>query len=157
GLKSPALECARPVAAAATTYFLLNTIMVATAVALTTGERVRIVWQHNFLWSAPSYVAGTVLASIVAWFVTRGDYLAAPLTFLPAYLKYRTYKVYMARIDDQQRRVQQTSDLHLATLEALARAIDAKDQTTHMHIQRVQLYATGLARARGVSEADIQG
>ena len=53
----------------------------------------------------------------------------------------------MGRIDDEQRHVLQTSDLHLATIEALARAIDAKDQTTQMHIRRVQVYATGLAQA----------
>ncbi len=51
----------------------------------------------------------------------------------------------------------QTSDLHLATIEALARAIDAKDQTTQMHIRRVQVYAAGLAKALGLSEAEIQG
>lgn len=50
----------------------------------------------------------------------------------------------------------QTSDLHLATIEALARAIDAKDQTTQTHIRRVQIYATGLARAIRLSKADIQ-
>src|SRR5439155_1279946 len=75
----------------------------------------------------------------------------------PLYLTYRTYKVYMGRIEDEQRHVQQTSDLHLATIEALARAIDAKDQTTQMHIRRVQVYAAGLARMAGLSEAEIQG
>src|SRR5213592_3653966 len=63
----------------------------------------------------------------------------------------------MGRLEDEQRHVQQTSDLHLATIEALARAIDAKDQTTQMHIRRVQIYAAGLAQAAGLSEADIQG
>src|SRR5258707_9420687 len=70
---------------------------------------------------------------------------------------YRTYKVYMGRIEDEQRHVQQTSDLHLATIEALARAIDAKDQTAQMHIRRVQVYATGLAKAAGLPDAEIQG
>src|SRR5258707_3347718 len=70
---------------------------------------------------------------------------------------YRTYKVYMGRIEDEQRHVQQTSDLHLATIEALARAIDAKDQTTQMHIRRVQVYAAGLAKAAGLSQPEIQG
>ena len=41
---------------------------------------------------------------------------------------------------------QQVSDLHLATIEALALAIDAKDQTAQSHIRRVQVYAAGLAR-----------
>ena len=81
----------------------------------------------------------------------------APLTFAPLYLTYRTYKVYMGRIEDEQRHVQQTSDLHLATIEALARAIDAKDQTTQSHIRRVQVYAAGLAKAAGPVEHEIQG
>ena len=63
----------------------------------------------------------------------------------------------MGRIDDEQRHVLQTSDLHLATIEALARAIDAKDQTTQMHIRRVQVYATGLAKKLGLPDPEIQG
>jgi diguanylate cyclase (GGDEF)-like protein/putative nucleotidyltransferase with HDIG domain len=51
----------------------------------------------------------------------------------------------------------QTSDLHLATIEALARAIDAKDQTTQMHIRRVQVYATGLAQKLQLPAPEIQG
>src|SRR6202040_1630778 len=87
----------------------------------------------------------------------HAGYWLAPLTFAPLYLTYRTYKVYMGRIDDEQRHVLQTSDLHLATIEALARAIDAKDQTTQMHIRRGQVYAAGLARAIGLSQSEIQG
>src|SRR4026209_260354 len=63
----------------------------------------------------------------------------------------------MGRIEDEERHVQQTSDLHLATIEALARAIDAKDQTTQLHIRRVQVYAAGLAKAAGLSADEIQG
>src|SRR5207248_1677092 len=84
-------------------------------------------------------------------------YWLAPLTFAPLYLTYRAYKVYMGRIEDEQRHVRQTSDLHLATIEALARAIDAKDQTAQTHIRRVQNYAAGVARSMGLSEAEVQG
>src|SRR5205085_6896690 len=38
-----------------------------------------------------------------------------------------------------------------------ARAIDAKDQTAHNHIRRVQMYGIGLARALGMSEHDVHG
>ena len=41
--------------------------------------------------------------------------------------------------------------------ENLARAIDAKDQVTQSHIRRVQVYAAGLAKAAGLSTADIAG
>src|SRR4029434_5699280 len=47
--------------------------------------------------------------------------------------------------------------MNLSTIEALARAIDAKDQTTQMHIRRVQVYAAGLATAAGWRKAEIQG
>ena len=49
------------------------------------------------------------------------------------------------------------SDLHLATVEALALAIDAKDQTATSHIRRVQVYAAGIAQAMGMAEPEVQG
>src|SRR5438034_1533108 len=63
----------------------------------------------------------------------------------------------MGRIHDQQRHVQQVSDLHLATIEALALAIDAKDQTAQSHVRRVQVYAAGLVCAFGMNGYEIQG
>ena len=152
----PVTAAARPLVAAATVYFLLNTSLVAAAIALSARESIVGTWQTNFLWSAPSYFVGAGTAALAATFVTHAGYWMAPLTFAPLYLTYRTYKIYMGRIEDQQRHVQQTSDLHLATIEALARAIDAKDQTTQTHIRRVQVYAAGLARALGLSAAEIQ-
>src|SRR5437763_10232138 len=157
GSAMPLSMLARPLVGAATVYFLLNTGLIATAIALSTRTKIISTWNNNFLWSAPSYFVGAGSAALAASFVSHAGYWVAPLTFAPLYLTYRTYKVYMGRIEDEQRHVQQTSDLHLATIEALARAIDAKDQTTQMHIRRVQVYAAGLAKARGLSEAEIQG
>src|SRR5207249_544073 len=126
-------------------------------IALSTRQRIDAVWHANFLWSAPSYFVGAGVAALAAAVVEHAGYWLAPLTFAPLYLTYRTYKVYMGRIEDEQRYVQQTSDLHLATIEALARAIDAKDQTAQTHIRRVQIYAAGVARSMGLSEAEVQG
>ena len=153
----PFVLLARPLVAAATVYFVLNTGFVAGAIALSSGERVAAVWHANFLWSAPSYFVGAGVAAVAAAVVEHAGYWLAPLTFAPVYLTYRTYKVYMGRIEDEQRHVRQTSDLHLATIEALARAIDAKDHTAQTHIRRVQIYAAGLARAMGLSDAEVQG
>jgi len=157
GASAGVSTAARPLVAAATIYFLLNTGFIATAIALSTGQAISTTWQTNFLWSAPSYFVGAGTAAIAALLVTKTGYWFAPLGFAPIYLTYRTYKVYMGRIEDEQRHVQQTSDLHLATIEALARAIDAKDQNTQMHIRRVQMYAAGLAKAVSLSPAAIQG
>jgi diguanylate cyclase (GGDEF)-like protein/putative nucleotidyltransferase with HDIG domain len=148
---------ARPLVSAAMIYFLVNTGLVATAISLTTRQPVVTTWHTNFLWSAPSYFVGAGTAALAAWFVHYAGYWVAPFTFAPLYLTYRTYKVYMGRIEDEQQHVLKTSDLHLATIEALARAIDAKDQTAQMHIRRVQLYATKLANAAGLNDSEIQG
>ncbi len=150
-------DIAKPLVGAATTYFVFNTAFIATAIGLSTAQSPIKVWNENFLWSAPSYFFGAFAAAIAAAVVGRGGYWMALLTAAPVYLIYRTYKVYMGRIQDQQRHVRQVSDLHLATIEALALAIDAKDQTAQSHIRRVQVYAAGIARALGMSENEIQG
>ena len=147
----------RPLVAAAATYFALTSGFGALAVALSTGQPFTTTWRTQFLPSAPSYFVGAGTAALAALLVTRTGYWFAPLGFAPIYLTYRTYKVYLGRIEGEQRHVQQTSDLHLATIEALARAIDATDQNTQMHIRRVQLYAAGMAKAVGLSPAAING
>ncbi len=147
----------RPLVGAATGYFVCNTALIATAIGLSTRQPIAKVWNENFLWSAPSYFVGAGAAGVAATIIDRGGYWMASLLAAPLYLTYRTYKVYMGRVQDQQLHVQQVSDLHLATIEALALAIDAKDQTAQSHIRRVQVYAAGLARALGMSANDIQG
>ncbi|MGE3509410.1 MAG: diguanylate cyclase [Vicinamibacterales bacterium] len=154
---SPVTELLAPLIGGATVYFLVNTGLVATAIALSTRERIWPVWHANFLWSAPSYFVGAGTAAVVAWFVTHAGYWLAVLMFAPVYLTFRTYQIYLGRIEEEQRQVRQTSDLHLATIEALARAIDAKDQTTQSHIRRVQHYAVGLAQAVGLPPNAVQG
>jgi diguanylate cyclase (GGDEF)-like protein/putative nucleotidyltransferase with HDIG domain len=50
-----------------------------------------------------------------------------------------------------------TSEILSAVIEALARAIDAKDSTGKSHIRIVQAYAAGLARTLGMSDGEVQG
>jgi diguanylate cyclase (GGDEF)-like protein/putative nucleotidyltransferase with HDIG domain len=148
----------KPLVGAATTYFVINTATIATAIAWSTRQAVIKVWNENFLWSAPSYFvgAGAAAAAVSVLNFVSVRWLL-PLAAAPLYLTYRSYKVYLGRIDDEQRHVREMADLHLATIEALALAIDAKDQTSQSHIRRVQLYAAALARALGMTPNDIQG
>jgi diguanylate cyclase (GGDEF)-like protein/putative nucleotidyltransferase with HDIG domain len=151
------IHITKPLVGAATAYFACNTALIATAIALSTRQPLLRVWNENFLWSAPSYFVGAGAAAVAATIFQGGGYWFALLAAAPPYFIYRTYKVYMGRIHDEQRHVQQVSDLHLATIEALALAIDAKDQTAQSHIRRVQVYAAGLARALGMGDNEIQG
>jgi diguanylate cyclase (GGDEF)-like protein/putative nucleotidyltransferase with HDIG domain len=150
-------DIGKPLFAAATTYFLFNTCQVGIAVALTTRQSFFSLWQQNYLWSAPSYFVGAAAAAIAAWAMIQGGIWIGLLTAAPLYLTYRSYKIYLGRISEGQRQGQELADLHLATIEALARAIDAKDQTGQSHIRRVQAYAAGLAQGFGMSDNEIQG
>src|SRR4051794_40881205 len=148
----------KPLVGAATTYFVVNTLTIATAIALSTRQNILKTWNENFLWSAPSYFVGAGAAAISTWMVTAfSAQWITPLAAAPLYLTYRSYKVYLGRIEDEQRHVREMADLHLATIEALALAIDAKDQTSQSHIRRVQLYAASVAKALGMSDNEVQG
>jgi diguanylate cyclase (GGDEF)-like protein/putative nucleotidyltransferase with HDIG domain len=108
--------------------------------------------------SAAWIYAGGALAALGAALV--GSALSMPVWWqvpLAAAGLALGYRAYVRRIDEERRKAQQMSELHLATIEALALAIDAKDQTAPNHIRRVQTYAVGLARALGMSASEIQG
>jgi diguanylate cyclase (GGDEF)-like protein len=98
------------------------------------------------LWSRAGFIALAFKAAAASWFLAN-----SPLWLLPLAL----YFLYLAC--GVAWRARHIADLHLATTEALALAIDAKDQTGHNHIRRVQVYAIGLARALGMSEHEIDG
>src|SRR5215213_1795545 len=78
--------------------------------------------------------------------------LLAPISIVATYLIYRGAR---ARVQSKTDEVEALSQLHLATAEALATAIDAKDQTTHCHVRRVQIYAAGMGEVFGLSPEEI--
>jgi diguanylate cyclase (GGDEF)-like protein/putative nucleotidyltransferase with HDIG domain len=157
GVLEDSVAVAAPLVGAATTYFLFNTVLVSVAIALSTRQPLIASWNQHFLWSAPSYFVGALFAFIASLVVLNYGIWLGLLAASPAYAIYHSYKIYLGRLEDERRHVQEMSDLHLATIEALALAIDAKDQTAQSHIRRVQVYAAGLARALGMPETEIQG
>ena len=74
--------------------------------------------------------------------------LIAPL---PVIL-YVTFMHAVGRAQDQIEHLGGMNRVYVATIEALAQTIDAKDQITHDHIRRVQEYAVRLAHALGVTD-----
>src|SRR5204862_715777 len=48
------------------------------------------------------------------------------------------------------------ADLHRRTIGALALAIEAKDHSTHEHLQRVQVYAMSIGKEMGLSESELE-
>src|SRR4051812_11460137 len=93
----------RPLVGAIAAYFLVNTALVAGAIGLSTGRRVWTVWREDFSWSATSFIVAGSAGAFAAIVVARGEEWKAVLLVAPVYLTYRTYRVFMARLEEERR------------------------------------------------------
>jgi len=98
------------------------------------------------VWSRAGFIALGLKAIAASWLLAHSSFWLLPGTLFAVYIACGLAW-----------RANQVAAAHLATIEALALAIDAKDQTAPYHIRRVQVYASGLSRALGMSPHDIQG
>jgi diguanylate cyclase (GGDEF)-like protein/putative nucleotidyltransferase with HDIG domain len=146
----------RTAAVVAPLYFFVNSALVAGAIALSTRQPVARVWHRNFLWSAPSYLAGAALAAFATAASARGWFGWLALLAVPLYLVFRSYHTVVARLREEQDETRRAMDVQLATIEALALAIEAKAGSTPEHIQSIQQYAATLGDAAGLSDAEVQ-
>ena len=85
------------------------------------------------------------------------------------YLIYRSYHLYLGRLEAEKarveieaaqvqaekRHVEEVCALHLRTIEGLILAIEAKDHTTHTHLRRVGIYAVELGKELNLGAADL--
>jgi diguanylate cyclase (GGDEF)-like protein len=146
----------RAAAVVAPLYFLLNTWLVAGAIALSTRQSLMPFWRRNFLWSAPSYLAGAALAAAATAAWQYGFFGWLMILSAPLYLVFRSYDSVVARLREEQNEARHAMDVQLATIEALALAIEAKAGCTPEHVRSIQQYAALLADAAGMADTEIQ-
>jgi len=140
----------------AAVYFLLNTVPVATIIALTENKQLQKIWTDCYFWSLPYYLAGGALAALFGW-ITRMVGWQPTLLALPAmFVIYRSYRLYMGKLENEKNHVAEMASLHMRTIEALALAIEAKDQTTHDHLERVRVYAVEMAKRLNLPPDEIE-
>jgi diguanylate cyclase (GGDEF)-like protein/putative nucleotidyltransferase with HDIG domain len=137
-------------------FFALNTVPVALVISLTERKAFREVWRDSYAWSFPYYLVGAAIAEGFSTFARAFGWQSAILLGPLIYLIQRTYLVYIGRLENQKAHAESIASLHLRTIEALALAIDAKDQTTHDHLQRVQIYATAIGEELGISDLELE-
>src|SRR3954469_22907695 len=142
--------------AAASAYFLANTGSIGAVIALTEKKSFRRIWVECYFWSFPYYLVGAGIAGLLAWFNRMYEWEASLLVFPAIYLIYRSYRLYLGKLEDEKRHVEEMANLHLRTIEALALAIEAKDHTTHEHLQRVRVYAIEVAKELGVTGPELE-
>jgi diguanylate cyclase (GGDEF)-like protein/putative nucleotidyltransferase with HDIG domain len=137
-------------------YFIVNAGSIAAVISLSEGKPLRSILVDCYFWSFPYYLVGAGIAAAIAWFNHAFNWETS-LLFVPAiYLIYRSYRLYLGKLEDEKRHVEEMANLHLRTIEALALAIEAKDQTTHDHLQRVRVYAVEVAKEMGVQGAELE-
>lgn len=150
---APRTSAVITVAAATCAYFLVNTLSVAGAIALTERKPLFGVWTSFYLWSFPFYLVGASLAAAMT-FVTNFSWqiglAALPLIFIIC----RSYRLHLRQLEEEKRHAEAMAALHLRTIETLALAIEAKDQTTADHLRRVQIYSQELSNDLGLSQDD---
>src|SRR5580700_10086709 len=142
--------------AAAITHFLFGTFAMSTIIGLTEDKPIAKVWNASYLWLFPYYLVGAAIAGLVSVLNMHIGWQASLLVLPPIYLLYRSYRLYLAKLDAEKQHAEKVSNLHLRTIEALALAIEAKDQTTGEHLQRVRIYALELARELGLTEDETE-
>jgi diguanylate cyclase (GGDEF)-like protein/putative nucleotidyltransferase with HDIG domain len=137
-------------------FFLFNTVPIAAVICLTEGGRFSRLWREYYFWTLPLYLAGAALVMLVHLLNRENGWQTSLLVVPIVYWVYRSYRLYIGKLEDEKRHVEEMAALHLRTIEALALAIDAKDHTTHDHLLRVRTYATEIAREMNLPPEEIE-
>lgn len=141
---------------AAIVYFLFNTCAMSTVISLDEKRSFQRVWIEGYLWSFPYYLIGAAIAGFVSYLNRQIGWQTALLTLPVIYVVYRSYRLYVGKLEDGKIHAEEMSHLHFRTIEALALAIEAKDHTTHEHLQRVRVYAMELGKELGLAEDEME-
>ena len=148
---------------AALAFFLANTLPISIVIALTENKSSRKVWSECYFWSFPYYLVGAAVVGLVGIINQRAGWQTSLLVLPVIYWVYRSYRLYLGRLEAEKERVEvekrhveQIASLNMRTIEALALAIEAKDHTTHTHLQRVRTYAVEIAKEIGLSSDEIE-
>jgi len=88
------------IAASALIYFLVNSLLMALAIGLSSKSSPLHIWDREFIWGAPNYFMGALAATVAVQGLHRFGLKAIVLLAAPLFLTYRLYKAYVARMDE---------------------------------------------------------
>lgn len=142
--------------ALAVAQFLANGLLIGALYALKTRRSIWRFWHDQYLWTSCAFFVAAGVAGLAYQAIQTLGVLYVVLSLPVIAATFTTYKIYFERMSEKSREAEELARLHLATVEALATAIDAKDQTTHCHVRRVQIYAARVGKILGLSHNDIE-
>jgi diguanylate cyclase (GGDEF)-like protein/putative nucleotidyltransferase with HDIG domain len=153
-----------PVLVLAALQYALSTVVASWVLSFEAGgDLVLIPSQETIVWTLTTKLAGAASAVLFyAAIMGKGISYAAVGLLLSALIHF-LYRFNESRLEDvrraeaeQRRHVEEMAEIHMNTIESLAIAIDAKDQTTHGHVRRTQIYATQMGKLFNVSPKELQ-
>ena len=150
------LEFAIRLAILGCVYFLANTLPVAGVIALTEGKPILSVWQGSYFWSLLHYLVASAIAGLFYLTRTHLGWQTALLLIPVTGLIYRACSLHLGRLEDARKHAEETSALHLRTITSLALTIQAKDEETHDHLRRVQVYAVEIGKELGLEANELE-
>jgi putative nucleotidyltransferase with HDIG domain len=134
-------------------HVLVNVGLLSKLFALRGMKKFLHTWRENLSWAAPIALPTSAVASL-AYLAFQYNWLLMVLIGAPILIAinfgHRQYR------DNLHQRIELLEKAHRETIEALAVAINAKDEVTHEHVLRVQIYAAGAARLLGCNDAEIE-
>lgn len=137
-------------------YFFLGSFLTAVFQAGKQNKKIIDIWVGHHLWTGLYVFATGFITTIVYVLIHDHSPLYIVLMAPVVAASFATCRNYFAKVEVTSQSLAEISRLHFATVEALATAIDAKDQVTHEHVRRVQIYAEGLGRLFNLPEAEIE-
>jgi diguanylate cyclase (GGDEF)-like protein/putative nucleotidyltransferase with HDIG domain len=137
------------------TYYLVNSVLVAIFFSVVSENRLFTKVKTDIKLQFVSYLGGAVLAYF-SYLCLQYFGMEFVLVFVPVSLvTYLTYYFQAQTLSEKTKEIREAGRIHLATVEALATAIDARDQMGEGHARRVQILAVGVGNVLGLSHDEI--
>ena len=152
-----------PLCVLALVQYFMSMLATAAFVVFDSGKMRLTLSRESLVWTSITQIAGAASAALFYSALRDGAIPFAFVGLLIIALVYLLYRFNEKRFDEVRRaeedkrlHIEEMAVLHMNTIESLAIAIDAKDQTTHGHVRRTQIYATEMGKLLKVSESETQ-
>ena len=152
-----------PLFTLAALQYALSTAATAWFLSIDAGKIKLIPSKESIVWTLTTQLAGAASAVLFYSAVRTTGVSYGLLGLLITALVHLLYRFNERQLEDvkraeaeRRRHIEEMASIHMNTIESLAIAIDAKDQTTHGHVRRTQIYGTQMGTLFDVTPQEVQ-